>query len=176
MPIGGKTLFKQNLLNLMNDPQWSNVDTLGIVRDADSLLENDPNIVDTLTAATRSFQSICDTLKHVRLVPPDKHGVWSRGSPKIGVYIVPDGDSDGMLETLCRQSVTSRHESICVDALFQCLNNRKEFSPKAWTHAYIATQKDPDLHMGKAAKKGYWNLLDSCFDHLVEFLRSLQQQ
>ncbi len=85
---------------------------------------------------------------------------------------MPDGVADGMLESLCRFAVNEAPSAHCVDTLFQCVGTQS-ISPKAWTHAFIAIQADPDLHFGKAATKGYWNLQHAVFDDIMKFIVNL---
>ena len=80
-----------------------------------------------------------------------------------------------MEDPLCRDALVDHPDTACINNFFACVTaNRgtREFSPKAWTHAFISIQEDPDLHIGKAAKKGYLPLDHPAFSGLVNFLRN----
>jgi hypothetical protein len=102
MPIGGKTLLTRNLTGLVADPDFATVRTLAVVRDAD---ETAPGV--SMPSAAQSFQSVCGSLRHVNLPYPAAHGQFANGPPRVGVFIVPNGVDDGMLETLCLHSVST---------------------------------------------------------------------
>ena len=182
LPLGGKTKLGVNLKTLILDPRFSALRSLGIVRDADSLTPNaespsaEAPTTYHLTAASLAFDAVCGCLRNANLPVPTAHSVISDTKPRVGVFIMPDGIADGMLETLCRESVQTLPTASCVDSYFRCVESItavNEFSPKAWTHAFIAIQEDPDVPLGKAAKKSYWNLHDQAFNGIVDFLRNL---
>ena len=180
MPKGGKTELERNLKVLVRDPRFQQIERLIVLRDADSLLPSEGGAAlagsdqTTLPAAQRSFDSVRGHLQNARLAAPDSHGELVDGSPRVGCFIFPDGKSDGMLESLCRDSLIDHTDSVCINSLFECVKAHRgavSFSPKAWTHAFISIQDDPDLHLGKAAKKGYLPLSPPAFSKLVDFLQ-----
>jgi len=171
MPIGGKTLLTRNLTGLIADPDFATVGSLAVVRDAD---ETTPNA--TIPAAAQSFQSVCGSLRHANLSCPGAHGQFAEGTPRVGVFIVPNGTDDGMLETLCLNSVSTQPEFACVEAYFQCLQTH-QIAPKslhkARAHAWLASRPEPDRRVGEAAQAGYWPWNSQAFDDLWAFLRSM---
>ncbi len=171
MPIGGKTLLTRNLTGLIADPDFATVGSLAVVRDAD---ETTPDA--TMPAAAQSFQSVCGSLRHANLSCPPAHGQFSDGPPRVGVFIVPNGTDDGMLETLCLHTVSALPEFPCVDAYFQCLQAH-QIAPKnlhkARAHAWLASRPEPDRRVGEAAQAGYWPRDSQAFDDLWAFLRSM---
>jgi hypothetical protein len=171
MPIGGKTLLTRNLTGLIADPDFPTVGSFAVVRDAD---ETAPDA--TMSAASQSFQSVCGSLRHVNLACPPAHGQFSDGPPRVGVFIVPNGTDDGMLEALCLHSVSTLPEFPCVDAYFQCLQAH-QIAPKslhkARAHAWLASRPEPDRRVGEAAQAGYWPWNSQAFDNLWAFLRSM---
>ena len=58
----------------------------------------------------------------ISIKPPNGHGEVSKGMPKTGVFIIPDGKSPGMLETLCLSSVESDNIKGCIDSFMNCIN------------------------------------------------------
>jgi hypothetical protein len=171
MPIGGKTLLTRNLTGLVADPDFATVGSLAVVRDAD---ETAPGAI--VPSASHSFQSVCGSLRHVNLSCPTAHGQFADGPPRVGIFIVPNGVDDGMLETLCLHSVSTQPEFACVDAYFQCLHGHQIVPNnlhKARAHAWLASRPEPDRRVGEAAQAGYWPWGSNAFDDLWAFLRSM---
>ena len=171
LPIGGKPILRPRLKMVVGDPSFGNVQTLAVIRDADSTTPGS-----MVSAAESAFQSVCDSLQHVGLPPPASHGAFAPGPPRVGVFIMPNGSNDGMLETLCMQSVETEPEFHCLMDYFICLSNhgvRPIPLDKAHAHAWLASRPEPDKHLGKAAQAGYWPWDSRAFDNLWVFLRSM---
>ena len=170
MPIGGKTLVTRNLTGLIADPAFATVASLAVIRDADTTTPGSHT-----SSAAQAFQSVCSSLSHVGLVCPAAHGQFAAGPPHVGVFIIPNGIDDGMLETLCLQSVATHPEFPCVDSYFQCLQGHK-IAPnnlhKA-AHAWLASRPEPDKRVGEAAQAGYWPWDADAFADLWSFIRTL---
>ncbi len=159
------------------------VTSLGIIRDA----EDKP--------ATSAFQSVCNSLETVGITRPNKIGeVQNRtfdlpdvigDTPtreiKTGVFILPDCNDKGMIETLCLQSLTEdKTQEIslkCVDEYFECLRKNNGVSPenieKAKTWTFLSAHGSFDPQVGRAAQKKIWNWGGQTFQPLVDFLRDL---
>jgi hypothetical protein len=176
MPIGGKTLLTRNLEILVNDPDFPSVPSLAVVRDADSPIGVPSAAGSTVSEATKAFESICYTLRHVKLPCPAGHAQFTVGPPRVGIFIVPNGVDDGMLETLCLMSVASLPEFPCVDSYFQCLQGHGAVPNslhKARAHAWLASRPEPDRRVGEAAQAGYWSWDSDAFRDLWAFIGSL---
>jgi|GEM_PF-871391 len=182
LPLGGKTVLGSNLKLLVKDPAFPNIQSLMILRDADSIVPDrheeteSPNQQVARSAALRSMDSVRSSLSNAGLSVPIRHAEFTAATPRVGVFIFPDGQADGMLESLCREALGDHEDATCIDAFFLCVSEKRsdvQFSPKAWTHAYISVQEDPDLHLGKAAKKGYLPLQSDTFGNLVQFFRTV---
>jgi hypothetical protein len=144
---------------------------MAVIRDADI---TDPSSI--TTAAKAAFQSVSDSLRHAGLSTPTAHGVFVAARPRIGVFIMPNGIDDGMLETLCVRSVETEPEFHCLTDYFTCLSShgiRPVQLHKAHAHAWLASRPRPDLHVGKAEEEGYWRWDSNAFDDLWAFLRSM---
>jgi hypothetical protein len=169
--IGGKTQLTRNLKALIADPDFGSVASLAVIRDADETASGA-----TMSSAAQSLQSVCGSLRHVNLSCPAAHGRFADGPPRVGVFIVKNGSDDGMLETLCLHSVSTRPEFPCVDAYFQCLQ-RHQIVPsnlnKAQAHAWLASRPEPDKRVGEAAQAGYWPWDSQAFNELWAFVRSM---
>jgi hypothetical protein len=171
MPIGGKTQLTQNLMIVVNDVDFSTVQSLAVLRDADLTAPGA-----TRASAAQAFQSVCGSLRHVGLPCPAAHGQFAAGTPRVGIFIIPNGVDDGMLETLCLLSVSTLPEFPCVDAYFRCLQGHGAVPNnlhKARAHAWLASRPEPDRRVGEAAQAGYWPWDSDAFQGLWSFIRSL---
>jgi hypothetical protein len=171
LPIGGKTKLTQNLKALGNDPKFPDVVSLAIIRDADVTAQGS-----AVSAATSALASVRTSLQAVALAAPTIHASFEVGPPRVGVFIMPNGADDGMLESLCMESVSATAEFACVQDYLNCLaqagatpSNR----PKAEAHAWLASRPYPDKRVGEAAQASYWPWTSQAFDELWQFLRAI---
>ncbi|MGC9259619.1 MAG: DUF3226 domain-containing protein [Phycisphaerae bacterium] len=163
LPIAGKTRLRENLASLKRDANFPGVTSLAVIRDAD----------DSFASA---FQSVRDSLMHHKLPVPREHGQFTTGVLRVGVFIMPDGKNNGMLETLCMRSVKGRAQTACVESYLDCLKQNGAYPApvdKARAHAWLAGQDDPEKRVGEAAQAGYWPFADSAFDNLWNFIRAM---
>lgn len=101
---------------------------------------------------------------------------------RVGVFLLPDGESDGMLEDLCLQAVADDPVVPCVDAYLKCVNEKRAEAkrasipqnklPKARALAFLTSRDDPDKRVGEAASAGYWPWDAPTFHPLVHFIES----
>ena len=159
---GGKDQFPANLKAIQIAAQTRpTLRSIGVIRDADDNPKG-------------AFQSVCDNLRNAKFTPPDRHGYFSDGVPFVGVFIVPDGDNPGAIETLCRKSVKGSETSDCVEQYLSCLDAKgtlkSKSCDKSFAHAYLAAERDPVARVGEGAKA--WDLNSQVFDNLVSFLAS----
>ena len=142
------------------------VTSLGIIRDA----ESDP--------ATAAFQSVCESLHASGLTYPKTIDTFSDGMPRTGVFVLPDCNQPGMLETLCWQilqadaSVAS--QTNCVTTYLDCVRQNKaiqnEAKARVWT--YLAGMGEFDPLVGRAAQAKIWNWTSPALTQLSSFLHS----
>lgn len=170
MGMGGKTKLRAFLRTLVGDVAFPNVTCLGIVRDADVTQPQG-----AVSAADSAFQSVCSSMAAAQLSVPVAHAAFHTGPPRVGVFIMPNGTDDGMLETLCMEAVTAGPEYHCVTEYFACLANHQVAAnlDKARAHAWLASRPAPDLRVGEAALKGYWPFGDSAFTSLWDFVSAM---
>jgi hypothetical protein len=176
MPIGGKTSLTDNLLALVGDAKFTTVLSLAVIRDADAPIGEVPIIGAMVSEAAKAFQSVSSSLRHVRLPSPASHGQFAAGPPRVGIFIVPNGIDDGMLETLCLRAVSTLPEFACLDAYFQCLQGHQIVPnnlDKARAHAWLASRPESDKRVGEAAQARYWPWDSDVFQDLWTFVRSL---
>jgi hypothetical protein len=176
MPIGGKKRLTRSLEILVNDVQFPTISSLAMLRDADTPSGHAPAASTATTEAIKAFQSICGSLGHVGLPCPAAHGQFVDGPPRVGIFVVPNGVDDGMLETLCLRSVATLPDFPCVDGFFQCLQQHSPLPNnlhKARAHAWLASRREPGKRVGEAAQAGYWPWDSDAFTDLWSFIRSL---
>ena len=159
---GGRDRFPSNLNAIALVTR--SVRAIGVVRDADD-------------DAGGAFLSICDHLRNAGYEPPTAHGGFSDSAPTVGVFIVPDGNTPGAIETLCKRSREGNAVSGCVEDYMSCLDGRGAMRSgnrdKTFAHAYLAAMDDPVARVGEGALRGAWDFDSDAFADLSAFLRQL---
>ena len=164
--VGGKDNFKPRIDALMSSARSRNLplSAIGVMRDAD----NSP---------TSALESVTDTLRSLRLPVPNVHGAFISGPPSVGVFILPDGKSQGSVEDLCWASVEDTSAAQCSTSYLNCLQDlaalRSKNTAKTLVHAYLAAQEEPYARAGEGALKGYWPFEHPAFAALKEFVNRL---
>jgi hypothetical protein len=143
---------------------FAQVQSLGVIRDADR-------------DAQSAFQSLCSGLRNARLSVPAQPLSVTGASPQVAVFIWPDCQNPGTLETLCLSSVNSNPAMVCVEQYFECLSQKMDVLPrpadKARLHTFLASREKPGLRIGEAAERGYWDWDHPAYDPIKQFLRAL---
>ena len=98
--IGGKTKLRASLKALVKDPPFQNVQSLGVIRDADL----DPK---------SAFESVKDALKATGLPTPRKPMSVAKGPPQTSFMILPSIERQGALEDMCLEAVAGEPVMIC---------------------------------------------------------------
>ncbi len=162
--VGGVTRFKQNLHLVLKDRDRRDIQGVGVIRDANG---NPPG----------AFDSVCHAIRSASCEAPSGPGEFSSGKPSLGVFIVPDGERPGAIESLCRESVAGEPAAECASEYLDCLRQRQALpsssEDKAFVHAYLAAQRDPLLRVGEGAQKGIWDFDSPAFAPLVQFILEL---
>ena len=139
------------------------VTSLAVIRDA----ETDP---------TAAFNSVCSSLSAASLPVPTAPANLVHDSPKVGIYILPDPHSRGMLESLCLRAVSLDPVAPCLDLYFNCLRELGHYPTnmeKARFQAFLASRLRPGLIIGHAAYAGFLNFGSNEYDSLRLFLTTL---
>ena len=130
--VKGKTRFRDRLEVLIEGPGHEIITSVGIIRDADK-------------NPAGAFESICGALEDVGLPRPTAPLQPAGDAPQVMVMILPDGETPGMLEDLCLESVSEDPAMLCVDEYFRCLEERLEMLPrnpsKARVRAFLASME-----------------------------------
>ena len=165
--VAGKYGLPAKLRALVKTPGFSNVVSLGIMRDANS-------------NAQSAFESVCGALKDASLLFPTQPLMLTnriQDKPQVIVLILPHGSEQGMLEDTCLQSVAGDAAMPCVEQYFECLTKNIDKLPnnlsKARVHAFLSSREKPDLRLGNGAEAGYWPWDNQAFDHIKQFLSML---
>jgi hypothetical protein len=162
--FGGTTELREYLLAFSKMPGFSKIVTsLAIIRDA----ESDPNA---------AFTSVCSSLLNSNLPVPSVPTNLSPGPPRVGVYILPDSSSTGMLETLCLRAVNGDPVMRCLDLYFDCCLEQLGYKPakvdKARLRAFLASRERPELPLGPAGSAGHLNFASNEYNAIKAFLSS----
>ena len=146
------------------------VRAVGLVRDADESPED----------AWRSVRNLFERADWTR---PEEPGRFTAARPRTGALILPDADSRGSLETLCRRAVRNGPAGRCVGELLDCLDRRNGWEPrgqmltarrdKGFAHAWLASRKNPVARVGEGADQDAWPLDHEVFGPIREFLCEL---
>ena len=168
----GKDKLKSYLDALVTATEFDDVRSLGIVRDANG-------------CANSAFQSIQDCLCDAGLpVPPEvaqryeatERMTNGRKAPAVSVFVLPDCESPGSLETLLYRMLKPKIKQ-CITSFLECAGDVDGKQPKnedkARVFAYLATRKKPRHSVGVAAKQGAWCFGDPAFEDLIAFVQSL---
>jgi uncharacterized protein DUF3226 len=162
--FGGVDDFSVYLEALIATSGFSDVISLGIVRDA----EDDVN---------KAFASVSRSLMSAGLDAPPRVLSSTTGKPRVSVFILPDGETPGMLETLCMRAFNDDAATQCISEYFDCLADKTggvtRLIDKARIQAFLASRERPGLQLGEAAHAGYVVWDNPAFDSLKTFLRSL---
>lgn len=164
LDYGGKDKLRPFLQNLPNVPGFPDLDSLGITRDADCSFGS-------------TIESVCNSLDSSELDVPQQAIVSTQGKPRVSIFILPDCESPGMLETLCLSAVQGDRAMPCVEEYLECLSGNAGMPArnpdKARAHAFLASRSRPELSVGDAAKAGHWCLDSPVYDPLKQFLLAL---
>jgi len=182
MPIGGKTRLKDDFVILVKRPNFGDVASILIIRDAD----DDPK---------SAFESVCNDLRNIRVtdalknkgivlkIPENTWTFTKNTTPRIGIAILPAKDQIGALEELLLQTVDndpmSEKSHLFIGDAIETLNNSGHRCPpphrvgKAKIHAFLATFEYPDRDQGKSALAGVWDFQHESLDPLRAILEEL---
>lgn len=166
--IEGIDKLKRFIRQLVRESDFEIVKGLGIILDAD----NRP--------PASAMQSIRSSLEGIAgLSAPQKAGELFGDEVKTGVFILPDNQSPGMLETLIWKVIKDEAMRECIDQFAECaesvLGENLDRPDKSRVHAYIATKPKPNVSVGVAAQRGYWDFDHPAFSDIKDFVAQLSQ-
>jgi|ERR1043166_1120400 hypothetical protein len=144
--------------------------SVGIVRDAEA------------QPAAIAFQSVCSVLWNANLPAPDAMRTLGAAPLRVGVFILPDCDVPGMLETLCLRAAEECEAAAekkvlpCVDEFLRCVTAAKtvfDNPTKARFASYALASGVVDPQLGRAAQKRLIPCRAKSFEALTRFLQDL---
>ncbi|MCK5059395.1 MAG: hypothetical protein KAT34_22285 [Candidatus Aminicenantes bacterium] len=162
--IEGKDQFKKTLPAFIVTSGFKLIEKIAVIRDADN-------------NANDAFKSVTGVLEKNDLKPPKKPGEFSNGAPSVGVFVMPDNTSKGMLEDLCLGTVRDHPAIKCVDTFITCVQSLRETPKnisKARVQAYLAAKPTIAQSLGVGAQKGHWDLKSENLHPLISFLKQLK--
>jgi len=140
------------------------VRSIGIVRDAE-------------LNAQSAFQSVQSSLRNAGLAAPAQPVAREGASPSVSVFILPDNRNAGMLETLLCQTFQGEPIDDCIGDFLSCARSAGgeglRNPDKSRAHAFLSTMPRPEVSVGVAARRSYWNLDHPAFKEIRAFLRTL---
>jgi hypothetical protein len=107
-------------------------------------------------------------------------GAWTANEPRIGLFVTPDGNSNGEIETLVWRAWSNDHANAqfrqCIDDFVVCMANAglKAHSPdKGLVSALLAIRNDEDPRLGPGARANVFDFDRPEYAQLKEFLTAL---
>ena len=162
-PVYGKDNFLKSLPALPKIRGFSRLTHFTIIRDKDR---------------NNAFKSVTNSIKKMGHEPPSKHGTFTNGKPRIGVFIMPGETIEGtMLEDLCLKTVEGQPRMRCVNKFTTCVNELSDpprNMPKSKVLAFLASQAETVNSIGLGAEKGFWDFESAHLDELKTFLNQLR--
>jgi uncharacterized protein DUF3226 len=147
------------------------VRALGVVRDAEA------------QPAISAFQSVSAALRAVNIEPPAAIEQFGNRQPRAGIFVLPDGQRPGMLETLCLDVIRWKEKEAGREAVLDCMDGYINCLVQAGVHAktpdkaklaaYLAGQDVRDPLAGRAAQQGIFPWGCPVFEPLRTFLSQL---
>ncbi|MDH4120190.1 MAG: hypothetical protein OEV94_00575 [Deltaproteobacteria bacterium] len=179
MDAGGSKKFKEKYKIIVKDPNFKNVTHFGFVRDAEENSAKDAfnSIIDVFHSLEVFNNSLIRTPKTPGEISKFFHPISNQYKYKLGVFIMPDNQSPGMLEDLCLKSIEGNPLYACVEQYISCV---KETDPqgqleeqKARVQAYLAGKKPIVNSLGLGAQSGCWDFSHPAFQSIQTFLKDL---
>lgn len=168
LPIGGKDHLRPNLDAALAAATVKGITLkgVGVIRDADS-------------SASGAFRSVSSALKSRGFPAPTKHAVFVGPTPSAGIFVAPDGTSNGAIEDLCWRTLAGTAVEPCCTAYLNCLKRAHSLPSKniakSLVHAYLASREEPSTTVGVGALKHYWDLGHAAFGSLRQFVDALSR-
>ena len=164
---GGKDRLRYFLEALLEEVTFTQIQSIGIVRDADD-------------SARSALQSVQSSLRSVGLPAPQNFlepAEGSTDSPRVSVFIMPDNANTGALEDLCLAALADDPAMGCVEDFMRCVQATVKSPPqnpaKARMHAFLASREDPELRLGEAGQRRYLPWDNPAFADLAQFLKAI---
>ena len=150
----------------------SGIETIGIIIDADTHIKNRWNTIRNLLIEQRF--SIPDNLSKKGLI------IENDANIRVGVWIMPNSDVDGMLEDFISFLVPQDDQLLpIVNSTLQNIEEQKlnkyslAHKSKAVIHTWLSWQEDPGTPMGLGITKRYLTTDEATCSRLINWLTEL---
>jgi hypothetical protein len=149
----------------------SEIETIGIIIDADENLQMRWERLKNILSANGC---------NMPQILPETGLILADNSPKTGVWIMPDNNSNGMLEDFI--SFLIPHEDELLPVVHSTLNNIESrqlnkysaiHKSKAVIHTWLAWQENPGTPMGLSITKRYLSANDATCRVFIQWLEAL---
>lgn len=148
--VGGNSHFKEKLETLITPLVLASKQAIAVIADADT---------DAPAAAT-SLEAILSKLTGQTV----KAGQWTNGKPRIGLFITPDGQTNGEIETLVWNAFAGEPANApqkeCVEGFKHCMATagfKAKSHDKGLVSALLAIRSDEDPRLGPGARDGVFD-------------------
>jgi hypothetical protein len=152
------------------------IKVVGIILDADSSQVN--SRIDKVNTFIDKINS--RKIKNMSFDKIKKCGEFSKTKTKIGTFIMPDCQSQGMLETLCIRSLNTEPILNCINNYISCVEGilgNLEKIDKRKVQIYIAakTKDCEEKNIGHAINSNMFDLSHNVFDNIKIFLKRMSE-
>ncbi len=172
--VEGLPKLLQELTALILSAEFSRLHSIGIVRDADF--------------KTNAFQSVCSALQRANResirnqyhIPTQAQSVEGT-KPRVGIFILPDANVEGMLEDLVLQAYQADPIVDCVEQYFACLEKQNSLRTNLIAKAKMRTliagktassdQGDTVWDLQYVYRQSWWSWEKPRFDDIKHFLQ-----
>ena len=138
-------------------------------------------ILDADANAAGQIQSLTSLLQKVTS-RTTQHGIWSKGQPNLGYFVVPDGKQPGEVETLAWNAWANDPNNAgpkqCIDDYLSCMAEKGHtaHSPdKGKISALLAVKYDEDPRLGPGARHNVFDFNRPEYEPLLTFLRGFSE-
>lgn len=164
--FNGRTDLATKLETFLTPPLLAAKQAIGVIVDADTSAANTAaELIKLMTRLTGQ---------------PVALGAWTNGQPRVGLFVTPDGNSDGEIETLVWKAWSADpvngHPRKCIDGFVECMKiaGLKAHSPhKGLVSALLAIRNDEDPRLGPGARAKVFDFNRPEFSPLKQFLSRL---
>ncbi len=119
---GGKDNIATELVNILNDDNFTNIDQVGIICDNDfPATRTKASFEEILEALDKANNEVKNSGPPRQLPRPEQPRQPIGLKPAVSILLLPDDDEDGMLEDLVLKAIGRNNIMDCVDEYFQCL-------------------------------------------------------
>ncbi len=164
LEVKGKEQFKKEIPKLKLMQRFSEVEKIGIVRDADENFE-------------ASLESVFNILDNHSFNPIKEHNKFSESNHLCsGIFIMPKLNSTGSLEDLCLAAIDVDEQLNCTNKFIDCVNNERpeiKHISKRKVQVYLSSQQILCNNLGLGAQKQYWNFESKVYDDIKMFINTL---